>query len=127
MKPPRHPVRAVLNCGGKMRTCEVLETDDSGDECGQVCGRESIGRCYDCAIPACWKHFEECPTCKMKFCSGCVTFHVKDHPKAIQVCGRTERPGKDFRCVALSSDNASLEATQIQRESLYYQSSVRFE
>ena len=74
-----------------MRTCEVLATGDSGDEWGQVCGRESIGRCYDCAIPACWKHFEECPTCKMKFCSGCVTFHVKDHPKAIQMARQHKR------------------------------------
>ena len=49
-----------------MRTCEVLGTGDSGDEWGQVCGRESIGRCYDCAIPACGKHF------------GCLTFHVKE-------------------------------------------------
>ena len=78
-----------------MRTCEVLGTGDSGDEWGQVCGRESIGRCYDCAIPACGKHF------------GCLTFHVKEEritkmgPLGAQskasYAAKQERPGKDFQ------------------------------
>ena len=78
-------LRPVPGCGGKMQGCEVLETDASGDEWRRVCNLRPIGRCYDCGVPACWKHFETCPTCQRKFCSSCMTFHLSDHPKAMQV------------------------------------------
>ena len=73
-----------------MRTCEVLETGASGDEWGRVCNLCKIGRCYDCGIPVCWKHFEECPTCRLKFCSSCMTFHRESHPKVAQ-CVQSRR------------------------------------
>jgi hypothetical protein len=67
-----------------VRSCELLVTSTSGDEWGQVCGRESVGRCYECAISVCWKHFETCGTCHKRYCSGCLPFHLSEHTKAAQ-------------------------------------------
>jgi hypothetical protein len=71
-----------------MKTCEILEVRNSADESGEVCGHVAMATCADCGSGICAEHPQTCERCGVRFCGGCLSFHLANHGKPVEA----ERP-----------------------------------
>jgi hypothetical protein len=53
----------------------LIVCGQSGSDVAEVCGDGTIRDCFQCQIPICRSHTEECKACHALFCPGCVHDH----------------------------------------------------
>ena len=62
-------------------SCGVVEVRGVQDQFGTTCGHSAQTLCYDCGTSLCSVHVERCELCVKTFCTSCLSFHQREHPK----------------------------------------------